>query len=140
MTDSGVNAFDLEAPTRSLLAACSDPRDCDVCGRPLPIWSESIRPFRQQRPDGHASCRARLEAERKAAAEAEFAEASSDWDRQYARHAESPALLAVLNLHYPALDSKRHSVGCAECREYDGCDGTEPVLWPCDTHTAVIDN
>lgn len=60
------------------------------------------------------------------------------YDRLRDRVAESPALLAVLDIHGPQGYGYGPSdcvVCCAECYPGNGCDG-----WPCGTATAIINN
>jgi hypothetical protein len=82
---------------------------------------------------------ARRKAERFAAISAALALAVQDWDAVASRHlgASGAVAAAVLMLHHPEANEWAGRVGCRECREADGCDGTEPVEWPCPTYAAI---
>jgi hypothetical protein len=127
----GIYAFDLLVPVRPLLPGvwtCS-------CGAILGPYT----PLRHCRtkPDAHAGCRAKAEAERTARATAEFDAAIAAWRQVCDQYADTPAVLAVLNLHQPTLGHA--SAECDHCEQYDGMEGTEQAPWPCPTYAAVRD-
>lgn len=73
----------------------------------------------------------RLLAEEKAELDALTAE----WQSARNVHAGSPAVLAVLDLHYPRRPYT--VVQCSHCEQSDGMESTENAPWPCDTYTAL---
>lgn len=130
MTD-GIYAFDLLVPVRPLFPGfwtCS-------CGATLGPYTP-LRDCRTK-PDAHAGCRAKVEAERTARAAAEFEAAIAAWRQAGDQYADTPAVLAVLNLHQPTLGHA--SAECEHCERYDGMEGTEQVPWPCPTYAAIRD-
>ncbi len=127
----GIYAFDLLVPVHPLLPGawtCS-------CGATL----GPCTPLRDCRTksDAHAGCRAKAEAERTAKATAEFEAVIATWLQVCNQYADTPAVLAVLNLHQPTLGHA--SVECEYCERYDGMEGTEQAPWPCPTYAAVRD-
>jgi hypothetical protein len=56
------------------------------------------------------------------------------WQQLRQRHAGSPELSAVLDLHRP----NDHAVAeCGHCEESDGMEATQNVRWPCPTFQAI---
>jgi hypothetical protein len=124
--------LNLPLPVHNLLTA---QRTCD-CGRPLPSFAASYQPLRQpSTPDEHAACRARKEAERIEQVKAAAESAATEWERLRARHAFTPTILAVLDLHHPEPGYRR--INCGHCEQHDGMEDTEQVPWPCATFTAI---
>lgn len=76
-----------------------------------------------------AERKARREAERAAAYEAAVAE----WEQVRARHADSPAVLAVLDIHQPDDD------GRLECQHPVSGWESDQEEWPCSTYVAIRD-
>jgi hypothetical protein len=71
--------------------------------------------------------KARYEAERDAKRDAAVAE----WEQVRARYADSPAVLAVLDIHQPAED------GSLECRHPVFGWESDAEDWPCETYVAI---
>jgi hypothetical protein len=132
---SGIIAYDLAIPTASLLTA---PRTCYVCGGDIPSLAASFSPLRgNAEPEPHAACHARAAAVRAERAAAAESDALFHWEQERTRHPDSPALLAVLDLHRPKRGYE--SAGCSECEQHHSYKDVEPVPWPCPTYIAVRD-
>ncbi len=88
--------------------------------------------FRPPTPEDRAVAEARRAAW-KAESDRRHAEAVAEWEQVRERHADSPQLLAVLDIHQPATD------GSLECQHpYFGYE-SDAEDWPCSTYEAIRD-
>lgn len=88
--------------------------------------------------NGTATAEERAEHEvRKAAHQVErgaaHAAAVAEWEQLRARYADSPAVLAVLDIHQPAVD------GSLECQHPVSGWEADAEGWPCSTYEAIRD-
>lgn len=86
--------------------------------------------FRPPTPEERAVAEARRAAW-KAESDRKHAAAVAEWQQVRERHADSPTVLAVLDIHQPTEDG---SLECQECEHAD-----QLVSWPCSTYEAIRD-
>lgn len=82
-------------------------------------------------PEGKAVVAAR-KAEHEAKREAERAAAVTEWEEVRLRYADSPAVLAVLDIHQPTEDG-------SECQHPISGWEADRIEWPCETFEAIRD-
>ncbi len=88
--------------------------------------------WRPETPEERAAAEARRAAW-KAESNRKHAAAVAEWQQVCEQHADSPQLLAVLDIHQPTTD------GSLECQHpYFGYE-SDPEDWPCSTYEAIRD-
>lgn len=117
-----------------LYGTLSQPVTCSTCGKPLPSLGARL-PAAFGGSDDHAECQRIADERRKAAAQTAYETARAEWQAVRDQHASVPALVAVLDLHAPALG--HDGAVCGDCTAPDGAGGAMAYPWTCPTFEAI---